>query len=144
MLSRQGMILTTCILIAEDEPDIRDFLAAVLRSAGHQVVEVANGAEVLVQLAGPIPDLVLLDVNMPLLTGLEALRHLRMVPACDVPVLLLTASGATDDMTLARSLGAQGYLMKPIRAADLLSKVKMILEDQSLLWLDDITQSRAG
>ena len=139
------MILTTCILIAEDEPDIRDFLAAVLRSAGHQVVEVANGAEVLVQLAGPIPDLVLLDVNMPLLTGLEALRHLRMVPAWnDVPVLLLTASGATDDMTLARSLGAQGYLMKPIRAADLLSKVKMILEDQSLLWLDDITQSRAG
>ena len=133
------------ILIAEDEPDIRDYLAAVLQSAGHEVTQVGNGAEVLVQLASPAPDLVLLDLHMPVLSGLDALRHIRQVDSWKaVRVLFLTASGVTDDMVMARSLGAQGYLVKPICSADLIVKTNMLLEDRSLLWLDDITRSRAS
>ncbi|CAN5215914.1 N/A [soil metagenome] len=132
------------ILIAEDEPDIRDFLTAVLKSGGYEVTEVADGAEVLTRLAEPAPDMVLMDLHMPLLSGLDALEQIRKVARWkDVPILFLTASGMTDDMVRARALGARGYLVKPIRSADLLAKVKMVLEDKSLLWLDDITRSRA-
>lgn len=131
------------ILIAEDEPDIRDYLAAVLKAAGHEVTEVADGAEVLTKLAEPKPDLVLMDLHMPVLSGLEALKYLRMAASwADVPVLFLTASGATEDMVTARTLGARGYLVKPVRAAELSAKVAMVIEDKSLVWLDDITQSR--
>jgi CheY-like chemotaxis protein len=132
------------ILIAEDEPDIRDFLVAVVRSGGHEAVEAANGAEVLRRLAEPAPDLVLMDLHMPVLSGLDAMEQIAAVPGwANVPVVFLTASGYSDDMVRARSLGARGYLVKPIRLADLLAKIAMVLEDKSLLWLDDITRSRA-
>jgi DNA-binding response OmpR family regulator len=132
------------ILIAEDEPDIRDFLAAVLKGAGHEVAEAGDGAEVLTHLAGPAPDMVLMDLHMPLLSGLDALAQIRKVESWKaVPILFLTASGATDDMVRARTLGARGYLVKPVRSADLLARVTMVLEDDRLLWLDDITRSRA-
>ncbi|RZJ41439.1 MAG: response regulator [Brevundimonas sp.] len=133
------------ILVAEDDADIRDFLAVVLTGAGHEVTPVADGAEVLTRLAFPPPSMVLIDLHMPGLSGLDALKQIRTVPAWGkVPVVFLTASGATDDMVRARTLGAQGYLVKPIRSVDLLAKIRVVLEDRSLIWLDDITQSRSA
>jgi DNA-binding response OmpR family regulator len=137
--------VTDQILIAEDEPDVRDFLVAVLAGAGFGVTEVSDGAGVLTRLAYTPPALVLLDLHMPMIDGLEALRRIRSVESWKaVPVLFLTASGQTEDMVTARRLGARGYLVKPIRAADLLAKVKSLLGDPGLLWLDDMTQARSG
>lgn len=132
------------ILIAEDEDDIRDFLAAALSGGGYSVTTVEDGATLLTQLAYPSPDLLLLVMHMPVLHGLDALRHLRSVPAWrDVPVLFLTASGQMDDMVQARELGARGYLVKPIRHTDLVAKVTRVLDDPDLIWLDDMTELRA-
>ena len=137
--------MTDQILIAEDDTDVRDFLSAVLSGAGYGVTEVVDGAGVLTRLAYAPPAMILMDLHMPLIDGLEALRRIRSVETwAEVPVLFLTASGQTDDMVTARRLGARGYLMKPIRASDLLAKVQAILSDSELLWLDDMTQARSG
>ncbi|HEX8471249.1 MAG TPA: response regulator [Brevundimonas sp.] len=132
------------ILVAEDNEDVRDFLVAALSGAGFRVVEAADGAAVLTRLGYAPPGLILLDLHMPLVDGMEVLRRLRSVPAWEKTlVLILTASGLTDDLVEARRLGARGYLVKPIRPADLVAKVKRILEDPELIWLDDITELRA-
>ena len=137
--------MTDQILIAEDDTDVRDFLSAVLSGAGYGVTEVVDGAGVLTRLAYAPPAMILMDLHMPLIDGLEALRRIRSVESwAEVPVLFLTASGQTEDMVTARRLGARGYLMKPIRASDLLAKVQAILSDSELLWLDDMTQARSG
>ena len=132
------------ILIAEDEPDVRDFLVAVLSGAGFETVEANDGAAVLTRLAYAPPAMVLMDLHMPLVDGLEALKRLMSVESWrTVPVLFLTASGMTDDLVTARRLGARGYLVKPIRSADLLARVRQVLDDPDLLWLDDMTQARS-
>lgn len=132
------------ILIAEDEPNIRDFLVAVLSGAGFETIEASDGAAVLTRLAYPPPALVLMDLHMPMIDGLEAFRRLLSVKSWDsVPVLFLTASGYTDNLVAARRLGARGYLLKPIRSVDLLARVRQVLDDPNLLWLDDITQARS-
>jgi two-component system chemotaxis response regulator CheY len=133
------------ILIAEDNVDVRDFLVAALSAAGFATMEAEDGAAVLTRLAYTPPALVLLDLHMPVVDGMEALRRLRSVPSWSaVPVLVLTASGQTDDLVTARRLGARGYLVKPLRPADLVEKVQRVLADRDLLWLDDITEVRSS
>ena len=84
--------MTQQILIAEDQADVRDFLSAVLTGAGYEVVEAADGAAVLTRLAYAPPAMVLMDLHMPVMDGLESLRRIRSVEAwADVPVLFLTA-----------------------------------------------------
>lgn len=133
------------ILIAEDDAGVREFLAIALSGAGFETVEATDGAAVLTRLAYAPPAMVLMDLHMPVIDGLEALRRLKSVESwAEVPVLFLTASGQTADMVTARRLGARGYLVKPIRPGDLLARVRAVLDDPDLLWLDDMTQVRAG
>ena len=132
------------ILIAEDDDDIRDFLATLFSGAGFSVTAVEDGAALLTRLAYGSPDLLLLDLHMPVLHGLDALKRIKTVATWrDVPVLFLTASGQMDDMVQARELGARGYLVKPIRHTDLVAKVTRVLDDPDLIWLDDMTELRA-
>lgn len=132
------------VLVAEDNADVRDFLSAALSGAGYQVTEADDGAAALTRLGYAPPALVLLDLHMPRVDGMEVLRRMRSVPAwATTPVLFLTASGLTEDLVEARRLGARGYLVKPIRPADLVAKVRRIIDDPELLWIDDITELRA-
>ena len=132
------------ILIAEDDDDIRDFLATLFSGAGFSITAVEDGAALLTRLAYGPPDLLLLDLHMPVLHGLDALKRIKTVATWrDVPVLFLTASGQMDDMVQARELGARGYLVKPIRHTDLVAKVTRVLDDPDLIWLDDMTELRA-
>jgi CheY-like chemotaxis protein len=109
------------------------------------VTTVADGVGALTRLAYAPPELVILDLNMPRVDGLEVLAAIRTVETWkDVPVLVLTASGVGDNLVAARRLGARGYLLKPITPAGLVERVQQILTDRSLVWLDDITLSRAG
>ena len=109
------------ILVVDDDPDVRESLSECLASSGHQVSTAENGQRALDQLGhGLMPDLILLDLRMPLVDGYQVLERLREEPLRDVPVLLVTALRDVDARALERSCG---LLPKPIRMDRLLSAV---------------------
>lgn len=111
------------ILVVEDDMDIREALADVLRDEGHEVLVAANGVEALSLLAPetPPPCLVLLDLMMPAMNGWEFMSQLRTSPRKDLPVVVLT--GAHDGERVARELGAIGAMRKPFEIPSLLEHV---------------------
>src|SRR5688572_18960108 len=116
------------ILIAEDERDIRDLVAFTLRFAGHEVFAATNGEEA-VELAPQVnPDLVLMDVRMPRMTGYEACRALKANPDLkDIPVVFLSAKGQESEIQQGLEAGAEEYLLKPFAPDQLTNRVKTIL-----------------
>jgi len=117
------------ILIAEDERDIRDLVAFTLRFAGHEVFAAANGEEA-VELASKMnPDLILMDVRMPRMTGYEACKVMKANPNLkDIPVVFLTARGQESEIQQGLDAGAEEYLLKPFAPDQLTNRVKAILE----------------
>jgi len=116
------------ILIAEDERDIRDLIAFLLRFAGYEVVTASNGEEA-VRLA-PIenPDLVLMDVRMPRMTGYDACRLIKAEPRLkDIPVVFLSAKGQENEIQTGLVSGAEEYLLKPFAPDQLIERVRSIL-----------------
>lgn len=116
------------ILIAEDERDIRDLVAFTLRFAGHEVITASNGEEA-VELAPKVyPDLILMDVRMPRMTGYEACKVMKTMPGIkDVPVVFLTARGQESEIQQGLGAGAEEYLLKPFAPDQLTERVKAIL-----------------
>ena len=116
------------ILIAEDERDIRDLVAFTLRFAGHEVFAAANGDEA-VELAPKVnPDLVLMDVRRPRMTGYEACRVLKADPLLrHIPVIFLSAKGQESEIQQGLDAGAEEYLLKPFAPDQLTDRVKDIL-----------------
>ena len=116
------------ILIAEDERDIRDLVAFTLRFAGHEVFAASNGEEA-VEMAPRInPDLVLMDIRMPRMTGYEACKVMKADPNLrDIPVVFLTARGQDTEIQQGLEAGAEEYLLKPFAPDQLTSHVKTIL-----------------
>ena len=116
------------ILIAEDERDIRDLVAFTLRFAGHEVSAAANGEEA-VELATKFnPDLILMDVRMPRMTGYEACKVMKANPDLkDIPVVFLTARGQETEIQQGLEAGAEEYLLKPFAPDQLTTRVKAIL-----------------
>jgi len=116
------------ILIAEDERDIRDLVAFTLRFAGHEVSAAANGEEA-VELATKVnPDLILMDVRMPRMTGYEACKVMKANPDLkDIPVVFLTARGQETEIQQGLEAGAEEYLLKPFAPDQLTNRVKAIL-----------------
>ncbi len=119
----------TRILIAEDEPDIRDLIVFTLQFGGYEVVAASNGAEAVEKASDAKPDLVLLDVRMPRMTGYEACVALKADPATsDIPVVFLSAKGQDAEVTSGMDAGATDYILKPFAPDVLLSRIKEILE----------------
>ena len=117
------------ILIAEDEPDIRDLVAFTLRFAGHEVVTVTNGAEAVQAAPLEMPDLILMDVRMPQMTGYEACEKIKADPRVkDIPVVFLSAKGQDSEIHAVLAAGATDYLLKPFGPMELTDKVKEFLE----------------
>ncbi len=126
------------IVAVDDNPVVTQLIAAVLGQAGYDVEVLATGGEALVALQRNPPDLLLLDLQMPGLDGLEVLRIVAEQKVCaGMPVLVLTAEDDSHYVAKARELGAAGYLLKPFRAQDLTAKVRRILVDADTVWLDD-------
>ena len=116
------------ILIAEDEPDIRDLVAITLRFAGHEVTPTSNGEEAFHQASVVMPDLILMDVRMPKMTGYEACRAMKADPALkDIPVVFLSAKGQDTEIQTGLDVGAEEYLLKPFAPDQLTQRVKEIL-----------------
>lgn len=116
------------ILIAEDERDIRDLIEFTLKYAGHEVIKARNGAEA-VELAPQVkPDLIVLDVRMPRMTGYEACRLLKADNALkDTPVVFLSAKGQPSEMDSGIDAGAYDYILKPFAPDTLVRRVGEIL-----------------
>ncbi len=117
------------IVIAEDEPDIRDLITFTLQFAGHQVIATANGAEAVQAVEKEHPDLVLMDVRMPKMSGYEACRALKNNPeTANVPVVFLSAKGQESEVQEGLAAGAIAYILKPFSPDELISRVQEILQ----------------
>ena len=114
------------ILIADDDAAIRESLERVLQVEGYDTSTVANGLAVLDGVGGDAPDLLILDVMMPRLGGLETCRRLRAAGR-DLPVLMLTARDQVSDRVAGLDAGADDYLPKPFATEELLARVRALL-----------------
>ncbi|GAB4545697.1 MAG: hypothetical protein Kow0063_39820 [Anaerolineae bacterium] len=117
------------ILVAEDERDIREFLAVALQVCGFNVIEARNGEEAIALTHRHNPDLILLDVRMPKVTGFEACETLKADPRTrDIPVIFLSAYAHKEEVQRGLALGADEYLTKPIAPDVLIERVTAILK----------------
>jgi len=114
------------ILIADDEPEIVRGLEDNLRFEGYQTVSATNGQDAIALALSDAPDLVLLDIMMPRMSGWDVCRELRR-RGVDVPVIMLTARGAEVDRVLGLELGADDYVTKPFSLRELLARVRAVL-----------------
>ena len=113
------------VLVIEDEPPIRRFLRPSLASQGYRVVEAETGEDGLVQAATRQPDLVVLDLGLPDLDGIEVIRRLR--EWATVPIIVLSARGGESDKVAALDAGADDYVAKPFAVGELLARARVAL-----------------
>src|SRR5882672_240913 len=113
------------VLVVEDDADIADVLRRSLRNEGYEVKTSADGSEALDLAAGFVPDLVVLDLGLPGLDGIEVCRRLRLDG--DVPILMLTARAETADRVTGLDSGADDYLVKPFERKELLARIRALL-----------------
>ena len=116
------------ILVADDEPDMRALLSDLLEEAGHEVTEAENGQVAVQQLQRELPDLVMLDVLMPMMNGIQVLQRLRDDPATQsLPVILLTAFSLSDEETDILDTPNTYHVTKPWRRGVVESAVNSAL-----------------
>jgi len=116
------------ILIVEDEKDLQEVLAYNLRQAGHTAIVVGAGRDALAAVTEHRPDLVLLDLMLPDISGIEICRRLKSTPSSkDVPVVMVTAKGDEVDRVVGFELGADDYVVKPYSLRELLLRVDAVL-----------------
>lgn len=117
------------ILVADDERDIRELIGFTLRFAGFEVVLVADGIAAIEQAPLEQPDLILLDVRMPRVTGYDVCRHLKEDPATSaIPIVFLSAKGQEGEIQEGLDSGAVEYIVKPFTPDDLTEQVRDVLQ----------------
>lgn len=117
------------VLIADDKAQIREILSLYFKKEGFKVIEAADGAEALVQVQAGKPDIILLDIMMPVLDGLEVCKQVRKIS--DVPIIMLTAKDSDDDRILGLEIGADDYISKPFNTREVVARVKAVLRRTS-------------
>ena len=119
--------MVASVLVVEDEPQVMRFLRATLPSQGYRVIEATTGEQGLVEAATRTPDLVLLDLGLPDLDGVEVTRRLR--EWSKVPIIVLSARGREGDKIEALDAGADDYLTKPFGVGELLARMRVALRN---------------
>jgi two-component system, OmpR family, phosphate regulon response regulator PhoB len=120
------------ILLAEDEKQIADMIAFKLTNSGHQVIRAADGEQALQMALRELPDLIMLDAMMPVLSGFEVLRRLKsdaVVRA--IPVIMVTAKGHERDVLSGLRGGAVDYVVKPFSLKELAARVELALSKEA-------------
>ena len=118
-------MVAATILVVDDEPQIRRVLRSTLTSQGYVITDAKTGEEALESVRKNKPDLVLLDVNMPGMGGIEACREIRR--SSDAPIIMLTVRNAERDKVLALDAGADDYVVKPFGIEELLARIRAAL-----------------
>jgi CheY-like chemotaxis protein len=117
------------ILVAEDERDIRELINFTLMFAGHTVTLAANGAEAVELVTQVKPQLIMMDVRMPKMTGYEACRQMKQIDSVkDIPVIFLSAKGQDEEIQTGLDAGAVAYILKPFSPEELTRRVAEILK----------------
>ena len=118
------------ILVAEDELDVRKLLVDAFELSGYDVVGVEDGAVAVAEATKLLPDLILLDVRMPNMTGFEACKVLKAQESTkQIPVVFLSAYGQEAEVKTGLQLGAEDYLLKPFAIHELVWRIKKILNE---------------
>ena len=119
------------ILIAEDERDIRDLINITLGFAGYEVIPTNNGEEAYQAALREIPDLILLDVRMPRMTGYEVCKLLKEQESTQkIPVIFLSAKGQESEVKTGLEVGAEEYILKPFSPDELVTRIEAILKSK--------------
>ena len=122
--------MSKTILIADDEPNIVISLEFLLEQGGYRVLVAHDGREALEAIEREVPDLVLLDVMLPLLSGYDVCQRIRQNPAwAHVRIVMLTARGREVEVTKGLAVGADAYVTKPFSTRELLDKIREQLGD---------------
>jgi two-component system cell cycle response regulator DivK len=117
--------MTTCILVVEDQPDNRRILRDMLGNAGYELIEAESGEEALKAVATQRPDLILMDIQLPIMDGYEATRRIRLNPELkSIPIIAVTSYALTGDEAKALAAGCNDYVTKPFSPRALLAKVQ--------------------
>lgn len=116
---------THVILVADDEPQIRQLLALYFGKEGFAVEEASDGAETIVKVQQLKPSLILLDIMMPVMDGLEVCRQVRQTSS--IPIILLTARAEDEDRIMGLEIGADDYITKPFNPREVVARVKAVL-----------------
>jgi CheY-like chemotaxis protein len=120
------------ILIVDDDGDLRTLLGLCFLRCGHNIVVASNGAAALECLAAHAPDLLVTDLNMPVMDGLELLRQLRANGHRDLPAIVLTAR--SDQRAAATAAGADAFLVKPVPLRELAEVADLLIEERRALY----------
>jgi DNA-binding response OmpR family regulator len=127
--------MCACILVVDDEPSVVNLIAYNLRKAHYQVLTASNGRDALNQARQTRPDLIILDLMIPEMDGMEVCRELRKTS--DVPIIMVTARGEETDRVIGLELGADDYICKPFSVRELLARVKAVLRRTQLGHTED-------
>lgn len=113
------------ILVVEDNQDSRELVVKILRAKGYRLIEAKDGGEALQRLGEEKPDLVLMDISIPKVDGLEVTRRIRQQEHLkDIPIIALTAHAMKGDREKALDAGCDGYISKPINVRELVEQIK--------------------
>src|SRR5467141_5444363 len=122
------MVTSKRILVVEDQEDNRQILRDLLTSVGYEVIQAENGEEALATAARERPDLILMDIQLPLLDGYEVTRRIKADPALRaIPVIVVTSYSLSGDEAKARAAGCDDFVPKPFSRRQLMAKVREYL-----------------
>jgi two-component system, cell cycle response regulator DivK len=119
--------MTHRILVVEDQEDLREIARFALEGAGYEVVEAATGAEGIAKAETEHPDLVLMDIQLPVLDGYESTRRIKALPGTRITVIAVSSFAMRGDEEKARAAGCDGYVTKPYSPKQLVDLVRQFL-----------------
>ena len=118
------------ILVVEDQPDNRKIIRDVFAPTGYEIIEAENGEEALAAIAKARPDLILMDIQLPIMDGYTATRRIKADPALrSIPVIAVTSYALSGEEKKAREAGCDDHIPKPYSPRELLAKVRQYLSD---------------
>ena len=124
--------MTQTILVVEDQEDNKQILRDLLGSVGIEIVEADNGRDALALAARHKPDLILMDIQLPIMDGYEATRRIKADPALkSIPIIVVTSYALSGDETKARAAGCDAYVTKPYSPRQLLAAIRKLLPPES-------------
>ena len=117
------------VLVVEDQEDNREILRALLESVGHQMIEAFDGEAAVAKAIEYRPDLILMDIQLPVMDGYEATRRIKAnVELCSIPIIVVTSYALSGDEEKARAAGCDAYVTKPYSPRELLAKINQFLK----------------